>query len=194
MASFVYAELAGLWIEAGGPGIVSSVAAAIAEAESGGDSTKINNTAYQDLAGYHHAVPGAQPEYSVGLWQINLLAHPSYTKAEMLDPLQNAKAAVAISDGGANFDPWSTYTSGAYRQYVQFNFTPVIPDLGAGQVTPSGGLSSTPSAAGQVASGLRGYADLRNSVSRHLPTQLIGSRRAGAATLRTLAHRSKVKG
>lgn len=56
-----------------------------------------------------------------------------------------------------------------------------------GQTAPS----NTPTG---NASGLRGYADLRNSVARHLPTQLNYSQKAGAATLRTLAQRRKVKG
>lgn len=57
------------------------------------------------------------------------------------------------------------------------------PGATAGGITPTGN-----------ASGLRGYADLRNSVARHLPSQLQYSRRTGAATLRTLSQRRRVKG
>lgn len=56
------------------------------------------------------------------------------------------------------------------------------------------GQTATGEAAGFNAAGLRGYSDLRNSVARHLPTQLTRSRQAGAATLRTLGQRRKVKG
>jgi cell wall-associated NlpC family hydrolase len=34
------------------------------------------------------------------------------------DPLHNLTAAYHISGGGANFRPWSTYTNGAYRKFV----------------------------------------------------------------------------
>lgn len=55
--------------------------------------------------------------------------------------------------------------------------------------------STAPPTAGAVApSGHRGYADLRNSVARHLPAQLRASRRTGEATLRTLTARRRVKG
>lgn len=58
------------------------------------------------------------PELSVGYWQINLLAHPQYTVAQMQDGNQNAAAAYAISNGGTNWNPWSTYTNGAYRANI----------------------------------------------------------------------------
>lgn len=142
MADFTYAELAGLWIEAKGDPQQAGVAAAVAEAESGGDPTKINNTAYPNLPGYNPVKPGDLPEYSVGLWQINIVSHPGYTQAQMEDPVQNAAAAVAISRNGTDFGFWTTYTSGAYRQYVQANFTPTIPTIGPGLTTTTGGLSS----------------------------------------------------
>jgi Lysozyme like domain len=77
------------------------LAAAIAFAESGG-------------------VPGAiarsAVEYSVGLWQINLMAHP-FTEAAMKDPRKNAAAAFQISKGGRDWSPWTAYMSGQYRQF-----------------------------------------------------------------------------
>lgn len=193
MADYTYAELAGLWIEGHGPGQYAATAAAVAEAESGGNATKINNTAYPDKPHYSKPTAGNLPEYSVGLWQINLLEHPRYTEAEMLNPVLNAEAAVAISNDGTSFRPWTTYKDGTYRAYLQTNFTPTIPDIGPGQTTQTGGLSALPTGAA-TAAGLRGYADLRNSVARHLPTQLLRSRRTGEATLRTIAHRRKVGG
>lgn len=50
-----------------------------------------------------------------------------------------------------------------------------------------------PSADVNTASGHRGYADLRNSVARHLPTQLSRSRSSTHAALQTLAHGRRVK-
>lgn len=60
-------------------------------------------------------------DYSVGLWQINyygsLLASRTALygpPSGLTDPLANAKAAFSVSGGGANFSPWTTYTSGCY--------------------------------------------------------------------------------
>lgn len=50
------------------------------------------------------------------------------------------------------------------------------------------GQTAPPTVESATASGHRGYADLRNSLARHLPTQLAFSRRAGLATARLLAH------
>lgn len=57
-------------------------------------------------------------EDSYGLWQINVLAHPNYDKKRLYDPSYNAAAMVAISTTGQNWNPWGTYTSGAYRKYL----------------------------------------------------------------------------
>lgn len=85
------------------------LAAAIAFAESGG-------------------VPGAQvrssKEWSVGLWQINLYAHPMYSAAQMKDPKQNARAALQISRGGTDWSQWSTYVNGAYHAFRTGLFAP----------------------------------------------------------------------
>lgn len=54
---------------------------------------------------------------SFGLWQVHIPAHPQYTQSQLVDPVQNANAAFAISGGGANFNPWSTFTNGAYKKY-----------------------------------------------------------------------------
>jgi Lysozyme like domain len=189
---YVYAELAGLWIEAGGPGADAATAAAIAEAESGGDSTKIDNTAYPNLPGYHPPGKHATPEYSIGLWQINLLAHPQYTVSQMLDPLENARAAVAISKDGTDFGPWTTYIHGTYHKYLQANFTPQSPGATGGGVTSSGGLSDALAASVTATGAHGGWADLRNTTNRHLPTQLARSQALRLAALRALAGRTKV--
>lgn len=56
------------------------------------------------------------------------------------DPLQNMIAAYHISNGGRDFTPWSTYTSGKYRQF-----------LGQAQAAAAGGgatIQATPTALG----------------------------------------------
>ena len=57
-------------------------------------------------------------ETSIGLWQINLDAHPQYTIEQMKDPQQNAAAMFQISGGGTNWNPWSVYTNGSYLAFM----------------------------------------------------------------------------
>lgn len=184
-----YAELAGLWIEAGGSGQAAAVAAAIAMAESGGCQYALAGPVdIRPVKACHWTVTNG--ENSCGFWQINLYAHPQYSAPSIFDQLANARAAIAISRNGANFDPWTTYTDGAYRQYLQANFVPTLPGPGGG--TTTGTLSGgTPEKIG--VSGHKGYADLRWSVASHLHTQLVKSRRTDAATLRLLGRASRVK-
>ena len=82
-----------------------STAAAIALAESSG-----NPNAVGDLN-----ITGG----SVGLWQINLKAHPEYTAAQLTDPQTNANAAFAVFQAAGGFSPWTTYNTGAYQAYLQ---------------------------------------------------------------------------
>lgn len=37
---------------------------------------------------------------------------------ELYDPLVNAKAALAISNGGRNWKPWGAHQNGAFRKYL----------------------------------------------------------------------------
>ena len=72
----------------------------------------------------HNAVP---PDNSYGLWQINMIGNlgPSRKKSlglstyeQLYDPNVNARAAWDISGHGSSFRPWTSYTSGNYRQYM----------------------------------------------------------------------------
>lgn len=89
----------------------AKIAAAIALAESGGRTDA------------HNANP---PDDSYGLWQINMIGSMGPSRRAkfgissnegMYDPGVNARAMAAISNNGANFSPWATYTSGAYKQF-----------------------------------------------------------------------------
>ncbi len=71
---------------------------AIALAESGGD----NN---------------AENYCCVGLWQVNVLAHTQYTRAEMRDPIKNLQAACNIY-GKQGLSAWESYTNGAYKKHT----------------------------------------------------------------------------
>jgi LysM repeat protein len=81
-----------LWEQAGGSSANAFMAAEIAMAESGGNPNAIS------------------PTNDFGLWQIN----GSNGALATLNPLQNAKSAVALSANGTNWGPWTTYHSGAY--------------------------------------------------------------------------------
>lgn len=62
------------------------------------------------LADYPNGVgPGYGPEYSVGLFQVNMIAHPQYDANRLAtDVMYAAQAAYEISGGGTNFNPWTT--------------------------------------------------------------------------------------
>lgn len=57
-------------------------------------------------------------EDSYGLWQVNVLAHPSYDKTQLYDPSYNAAAMYAISSGGTRWGAWGSYKTGAYQKYM----------------------------------------------------------------------------
>jgi hypothetical protein len=80
-----------------------NLAAAIAMAESHGEegATHTNSDGSTDR----------------GLWQINSV-HKQYDPAKLLQADYNADAAFEVSNGGTNWAPWTTYKSGAYRQYL----------------------------------------------------------------------------
>lgn len=110
-----YGQLEGLWDKAGGPQSLAPLMAAIAMAESGGRDVM--------QAGQPFATTGW------GYWQITP-GGPQY-----LDPMTNAREAVAkYNSQGLN--AWTTYTSGAYRQFLQGNIPP-----SAGGFGGVGGLS-----------------------------------------------------
>lgn len=136
--TFSHKQLENLWIAAGGKSGKSDIAAAIAQAESQGYSAAIDNTKYPDRPGYHKPKSGSSPEFSVGLWQINLLAHTQYTEGEMLVAPQNARAAVQISSAGEDFTAWSTYNDGSYKQYLTGS-------QGQSGLGGGGGSAATPS-------------------------------------------------
>lgn len=104
--AYTYAQLEGLWINAGGNPVFAPIAAAVAMAESGGNPDAFNAS---DPAGG-----------SRGLWQINGVHGAQST----FDPMGNARAAVQISNNGSNWQPWSTFTNGSYRKFLQPGIAP----------------------------------------------------------------------
>ena len=132
MARFSYGQLEQLWINAGGAPSLAPVAAAIAEAESGGDPQAENKT---DNGG---------TQTSWGLWQISDGTH-NQPVPNILNPAVNAQQAVAKYNANG-WAPWGTYDSGAYEAFLS-NSTPPDPSgvpkstgtAAAG--TPGGGTS-----------------------------------------------------
>ncbi len=87
------AGLEELWEDAGGAHADAFMAAEIAMAESGGRQYALS------------------PTDDYGYWQINASHGPDEAT---FSALGNARAAIAISDDGTNWDAWTTYVDGLY--------------------------------------------------------------------------------
>lgn len=107
-------DLMALLKEAGFRGQGLANAYAIAIAESGGRARAHNPNA-------------STGDNSYGLFQINMLGKmgPARRKQyglssndDLFDPLTNAKIAFKMSHGGTNFKPWTTFTSGKYKDFL----------------------------------------------------------------------------
>jgi len=137
VANYTYAQLEGLWINAGGSAATAPLAAAVAEAESGGNA----------------AVTSANPDggTNVGLWQLDTLGVGSgYSVAQLQDPAANAAIAVKGSSGGANWSSWETYVNGAYKAFMSSSTTPQTTGLptASSTGTATGTTAATLTAAG----------------------------------------------
>lgn len=109
-----------------------SLAAAVAMAESGG-----NPCAQGDPNVGVHSCEGPNGQStSFGLFQVNVPANPQFDPTNLLDGTTNARAALAISKGGTDWTPWTTYRTGAYRQW----YTP------SETLTPPARTGGTPTA------------------------------------------------
>jgi LysM repeat protein len=86
--------LEALWEAAGGSHGAAFMAAEIAMAESGGQQYALS------------------PTNDYGYWQINGSHGPALAT---YNPIGNAKAAIIISNDGTDWDPWTTYVTGAYE-------------------------------------------------------------------------------
>jgi len=113
------AQIRAVAAQAGFTGQALDTAVAIALAESSGNPGGHNN----------------KGEDSRGLWQINVDAHGEKF-GNLYDPLTNARAAFAVSGGGKNFNPWTTYSGatahGRARNYTQFLGVGDPPSAGSG--------------------------------------------------------------
>lgn len=183
-ALYTKAGLEALWALAGGDAADADVASAVALAESKGDPDALDNTSSPGQPNYKPPSGNASPEFSVGLWQINWLAHPNYDVSELPNPLYNATAAVEISNGGADFSAWSTYTSGAYQQYLVG---------GVGLEAGGGGLGVLKDFATD-AKAYGGWNDLRQVFNQGVVENLKYAQTSLSAAVRVLAADGKVGG
>lgn len=89
------------------------IAYAVAMGESGGKATAHNGDA-------------STGDNSYGLFQINMLGamgperrkmYQLKTDEDLFDPLTNARVAFELSESGKNWQPWSVFKNGAYKQH-----------------------------------------------------------------------------
>jgi hypothetical protein len=83
---------------------------------------------------------------SIGLWQIYTPAHPQYSRASLFDPDSNARAALAISGGGRNWNPWCTWEPSACGGAGNGRYRAFLGEATAALATPSPGPVPAPAA------------------------------------------------
>jgi len=112
MAKYTRQELEDILTQAGVPKEFHNTMIAIALAESSGNAQAHNKK---------------RPDNSYGLWQINMIDNlgPARRKKfglssneDLFDPVTNAKVAWQISNKGKSFTPWTTFTSGKYKEFL----------------------------------------------------------------------------
>src|SRR5215469_3425561 len=82
--------------------LATAVAIAMAESALNPNATNVNTDGSVDR----------------GLWQINNAAHPDVSDSSAFNPVTAAQGMLSISNGGTNWEPWVTYQTGAYQQYL----------------------------------------------------------------------------
>lgn len=115
------------------------VAAAIATAESRGETGAISATG------------------DYGLWQINARSWPMFDRQRLLQPVYNANAMAYIFRR-SGWSPWATYTSGRYRAFLPSSSSSSSSSSSAGALPGIPGLGTVTDAAGNVVDALTGGA------------------------------------
>ena len=111
MSTLTYGQLQQIWINNGGDKTRAPLAAAIAEAESGGRT----------------AVTSPNPDggTNVGPWQLDTRGKGAgYSVAQLQDPNTNAAVAVKGSSNGRDWSAWETYVTGAYKPFMSGSVPP----------------------------------------------------------------------
>lgn len=125
-----------------GEGLVVAVAVALAESSGIANRVGYNKDKYRSI--------------DRGLWQINSYWHKEYSDAQCFNAEECARAAYAISSGGSNWSPWTTYTTGVYSGYMPQARQGVAQLQGSGGEQPSSTNDSVPLRAMNYALSLRG--------------------------------------
>lgn len=102
---YTHSQLETIWKLAGGSPARADLAAAIAQAESGGVPS----------------VTSSNPDggTNVGLWQLDTRGKGTgHTIAQLKNASTNARVTVAASSNGADWSAWQTFAQGTYRKYL----------------------------------------------------------------------------
>lgn len=94
------AQIQALWIAQGGSTSAAPMAAAIALAESGGDPNAVDYDSNGTV--------------DRGLFQVNSI----HGALSTFDPGRNTLGAIQISRNGTDWTPWTTFHTGAYKQFL----------------------------------------------------------------------------
>lgn len=131
---YSFAQLEGLWIQAGGDRASAPIMAAIALAESSGNPAATNKNTNGTI--------------DRGLWQINSV----HGNLSTFDPLANAQAAVKIKKS-QGLNAWVTYSTGAYRQFLKGNVAPDTSGLPSGSTNTATDASNPLDLGGAIGEG-----------------------------------------
>ena len=125
-------DVAKVYAQAGFRGDALVRMVAIARGESGwiaaaqGDTSLTNGTWGPSIG--LSQIRSLNSQYGTGGWRDG---------SRLSDPLFNARAAYAISNGGTNFTPWTVYNEGIYEQFVE-EAKAAVTALGTGAVAGEG--------------------------------------------------------
>lgn len=119
MKVLTHKELEDLARSVGVPEDQLDIAAAIAQAESGGGESR----------GHPSLDPKARKDsngrWSIGLWQINSLTGPApgegrdgFSNDQLASAQQNAEAMAKISGKGTNWKPWGAFKNGSFKKFL----------------------------------------------------------------------------
>lgn len=116
MSPLTRAQIQAVAQNAGFSGEDLETAVAIAFAESAGKPDEYD----AELAFFKEHNITAIGRGSCGLWQIFRFEHPEFDGWNLDDPQVNACAASTLyTKAGKKFEPWSTFTSGAYKKFLE---------------------------------------------------------------------------
>lgn len=148
MANLTYAQLQAMARQAGFSTTGSSIMAAIALAESGGNPAEYN--------------PSDPNGGSFGILQINgdwMNRGLITTSCAENPPCAMAFAFTTISHNGTSFGAWSTYSSGAYKQYLQSGGASGLPPGVAQPIGTNNSGNGIQQAAGNILNGAASIVD-----------------------------------